>query len=299
MLFKDIDEGPLDTLFWFFKGPNDYEDDPTDQTRALILELDLQVTHFFSLLADSPFTLVALGDEARDISEKLQTADTFKRKHRCCKEPNMEEKLDDAYPTADALAHDREFQLLMQNWAKIGEICSMQVERLIAAIKASTEHKRPNLERLCASGFLAEWHAAHMTAGGRDSKYHTVEDLVQAGAPLNAASAGKRERTTPNAGRGHIEYSNEKYTEVENANGGKLPRARMLDLKRRFSAEYWVLPAAEQQCYEEAARNKLTLDLDLPPQPDDVEDYDRNRKGVLWGGTPHYITQSTQKKRKT
>ena len=83
-------------------------------------------------------------------------------------------------------------------------------------------------------------------------------------------------------GRGHIEYMNTMYNERKKQNGNKpFSREEQLDLKRMFANAFWSLPEAQQDHWEFMAQNKRPTDVDLPAEPDRVQDY--FRKTVLWG----------------
>ena len=279
-IFEEIATGPLQTLFW-------YLGDATDEVRLLTLELCLQSDWRFSKFDQEPFSLVAFGDLTRTYDDKIGRATTFKKKPFCCREPDMEDKVWMRYDTPDAIVNDIDFEHLMANWSAIAGVCSMDVERLIALIKAAIEVKRPPAERVCASGFLSQWHTEHLAAGGRDAKFHKRTDLVASGAPLNSAGVSKNQKATPNEGRGHIEYMNLKYAERKAANGGPFPREQALQLRRQLCNEYWTLPLDEQQKYEFVSRNKVETDISLPaePTPSEALLYDRNNRGVLWGNS--------------
>ena len=132
----------------------------------------------------------------------------------------------------------------MRNWSEVGKLTSMHVERLLALIKRSVEAKRPPAERVCSSGALTQRHAEHIAAGGREAKVLDLEDLLNAGAPLNANRAHVAK---PLEGRVHIEYMNEKYTERKRVRGRPFSNQEKLDLRRYLCGEFLTMPRAEQQ----------------------------------------------------
>ena len=103
------------------------------------------------------------------------------------------------------------------------------------------------------------------------------------GAPLEAARQTVQKQEL--AGRGHIEYMNEKYKERRVAHGRAFPQEEAIQIKRMLCAEFLGLPRREQRRYEEIAQNRAlaATDVDLPPEPEAVHDYDRNAGNVLWG----------------
>ena len=244
----------------------------------MILEMDLQVIWAFEPMHQSPFSLVVLGDPKASEDTKLRTARAAKAKPYCCREPGMEDPLWEFYISAEDLTYDMEFAWLMQNWNLVAMLCSMQVERLLARVKSCTQTKRPPAERVCASGFLSEWNAAHLAAGGRNTKYFEAGDLIQAGAPLNAASDDAE--GMPKRARGNILYMSEKYKEFTGIQG-KQTYQNTLAVKRGFCDEFWTLPEATRDRYDLRAQNTTSTDLDLPDMPEAVNDYNRNGKNVL------------------
>ena len=125
---------------------------------------------------------------------------------------------------------------------------------------------------------MSEWNAAHLAAGGRNTKYFEAGDLIQAGAPLNAASDDAE--GMPKKARGSILYMNEKHTEFT-AIQGKRTFQNMLAARRGFCDEFWTLSEATRDRYDLRAKNTTSTDLDLPDMPEAVNDYNRNGKKVL------------------
>ena len=148
---------------------------------------------------------------------------------------------------------------------------------------AGYEAKRPHAERVCASGLLAQWHAEHLAAGGRDQNYHLMKDMIDSGAPLNAARKPGG-AVVPMEGRGHIEYMNQQFAERKKVNGGPFPHHQALEIRRALCAEYRALPLNEQLKYQIMAQNSKLTDIDMP-EADAVSDYERSGHLVLWGNS--------------
>jgi hypothetical protein len=279
MIFARTDEGSLSTLFWFFKGENDYEEYADDDIRGMALEMGLQVDWHFMKYKMGSFTLLALCDVTRSDEEKSVVATDFTRKPRCCTEPDMEEKIWEKHRTPEELKNDEELQEVMGNWDSVARLTSMQVERLLAQIKCSVEHKRPPAERLLNSGFLSQWNSEHLSSGGRDAKINRAEDMVKAGVPLNIAR--QTAMKTKKAVCGQMMYMNEKYTERRIVNGRSFEKAYASPLKAMLANEFWTLPRNEQEKYEEMGRDKILKELIEEEMPDAIDDYSRN-KTILW-----------------
>jgi hypothetical protein len=180
MLFEPIESGPLACLFWYFDGDNVYEsgDVVVESVRPLLLEMSLQISFFFDGVKDFPNLFVALGDESRPRSERLEIGQRFRQKPQCCREPGCEDKVYNSFESAEAMVDDLDFRDLWQNCDRVSRLSSMQVERLLAQIKAAIrERHRPEVERVCAGGLLTQWNAEHLAAGGSSAKFTTIKEL--------------------------------------------------------------------------------------------------------------------------
>lgn len=71
------------------------------------------------------------------------------------------------FSNAPALLADDDFAELMRWCAKEIKLSNMDVERLLAQVRASAPKDRASVERTCSSGMLAQWLHEHMDGGGR------------------------------------------------------------------------------------------------------------------------------------
>ena len=257
MIFSSIQSGPLRTLFWYFDGADQYEADITDEVRATALEMGLQTAWHFAYLDSEPFSLVVLADVTRPIVERLQRANKFKRKLKCCREDGMEDKVWNHFPTGQAMLDDWEFLQLMSNWDERHKLCSMQVERLLALIKKSVEEGRPPAERICASGFLNQWLSEHLSAGGDDPRINSEKAAISVGAPLNRAATATAD-SLPEKGRGFLKYMHEQYA-LKKREHGPFSKQEARELQAALCNEFWSLPLAKQQEYNFRAKNEMSV----------------------------------------
>ena len=283
MLFERISLGPLETLFWsvelnIAEGVHERIEDPT---REKILSMALQVQFWFNKFHDPPFSLVQIADKSKPYAKRLAVAAAFKRWNLCDLEAGMAEPLSLFYPTAIAMLSDEELIDVLGNWTEVALICSMQVERLIALIKKSVEAKRPPTERLCSSGFITQWSAKHVAAGGQNPKIVDPQAMVNAGAPLNFTH---KKKSIPSEGRGHIEYISTKYAERKLHNGGRFSKEAGIQVQKELALEYRTLSLGDRLLWDHQAKNR-SGGPDLLDVPFPVDNYDRNRAGVLWGLT--------------
>ena len=96
----------------------------------------------------------------------------------------------------------------------------MNVERILAKYKrASAQYgcRKPTIERHSSSGFLSEWHTAHLKVGGNDAKVAKAENLVaDQQAPLKLT--GKKKKV-PTLARGHLKRAAEYVQSYKDLHG--------------------------------------------------------------------------------
>ena len=82
--------------------------------------------------------------------------------------------------TSLALLDNVRFPLVLLAWVDGTKLCSMHIERLLAALRNSLpKFGAPDVERASASGLLTQWRTAHKQAGGRPVGVVTREELCE------------------------------------------------------------------------------------------------------------------------
>ena len=103
----------------------------------------------------------------------------------CCQRVQSEEGLESPV-----------FLRLLRALIREGDVANMPVENLLAEIKTACGYSKmkPNYERLCFLGRLAQAMKLHVKCGGNDNRKLTRDDVLKRGIPVRAAAAGKSAR---------------------------------------------------------------------------------------------------------
>lgn len=96
------------------------------------------------------------------------------------------------HPTLESFRGDATMMSAIEDWAAHAKLANMHTERLLSLIKKSSPGKYPAAERICSSGYLAQWLREHRKAGGVDPRGTAANaDLVDSGGPMPWAPHSK------------------------------------------------------------------------------------------------------------
>ncbi len=200
----------------------------------------------------------------------------------CCLERRFAKKLRQMFPSAESMLKDKYFWRALRLFGRYALIANMGVERLLAQVRQSINHKLPFLERLCSNGFLSPCLSLHTASGGKDPRVEDAEDMRDLGVPLARFDKAANRASRPCAPG--IAYAN--------AHAGKRPRPESqsyAEFRRSLHAEYQDLPAADKQkwldkCSDMHAQKVAENYSAVPDLPDTSE---LEATGLLGLGDKH------------
>jgi len=224
--------------------------------------------------------LLSLVDPATSERDKSALAQKVFDEKRCCLDPHCTRKVRDLLLGPTELLEDTELMSTLRSWSMKGRVCNMHVERIFARVRQSTPQTSPNIERVCAAGFLKELSLAHVKAGGTLPGVVFRSDLLAENTPIQAVrgeALGK-----PAMARGHITYMTHKLDE---ARGGmprnKLPQAEQAAVRKAAMAEWRAMSPESAKVWVDRARDQAAV----PDTPADevIEPATFYDSDVLWG----------------
>lgn len=227
-----------------------------------------------------PYPLLSLVDPTTSERDKSALAQKVFDEKRCCLDPHCTRKVRDLLLGPTELLEDTELMSTLRSWSMKGRVCNMHVERIFARVRQSTPQTSPNIERVCAAGFLKELSLAHVKAGGTLPGVVFRSDLLAENTPIQAVrgeALGK-----PAMARGHITYMTHKLDE---ARGGmprnKLPQAEQAAVRKAAMAEWRAMSPESAKVWVDRARDQAAV----PDTPADevIEPATFYDSDVLWG----------------
>jgi len=249
-LSKDASTGPFAVILQHFAS-----DDPVKQlqmTSELFYKQARLIAHLRWRLEDPCqdwfIQLLRAVHPRLSEAEQSDVVEKFWKASKCDMAANSSLKFRSQYSGPSHMFNAQSFKMLMRRFGRVGRLCNMQTERLLALIKASTDLKSPTLDRVISSGFLTQLRTEHMNAGGSDPRYVTGTALKEDGAPLQSSV---RSSNHPNKVRPCILYANIKMEQHRHnmAVAGQ-PAPSKLETSRlmsEFAASYSSLSEAERQ----------------------------------------------------
>lgn len=184
------------------------------------------------------------------------------------------------FASAEAMNDDADFRALLLAWIKTAKMDNMHVERLLSLIKKSGMEPlaAPMAERLCSTGFLAQWQKEHRSALGKDAGLSLRKNLIGDGAPLVAGHRQQKRKRTPNnaCGGGFLAFRKLKIAERH----AGMTREACHEWERQLASDWRDLPLERKQEFRTRARADLQA-RDTLPDPAQVEAH--KLKGMLFG----------------
>ena len=148
-------------------------------------------------------------------------------------------KLMDLYSSCQEMFNDANLVVALANWGYKTKLTGMHVERMLAAIKASTPLKAPHAERLLSAGYLGQWLQRHWhDFGGNDPRVVTQEQLLDAGVPL-VAKRKIDNQFKASGSRGHMCYAGEQRSLLAQQ-GHKISNQDKGALMQQWSDEFKI-----------------------------------------------------------
>ena len=171
----------LDVVWWQYSLDARMLASVRDQVTFLLFSAAAQTWWRFEVpYTNWPFRLLRMlkGDP-------LPVAEEFYAAPLCCLEGHMSGKLRALWPAAAAMANDDEFLRALRLWGTCAKVSNMHTERLLARVKRATGAQGcPVLESYLANGYLAQFLAEHIAAGGDDPRVQTNTKLADRGVLL-------------------------------------------------------------------------------------------------------------------
>lgn len=190
MLLNPADSTSLGVLWRHFEFEPDVCLNLKHEVHNILVGASAQIKWKYAFLENVPVILLkgVLFPAARNAVCKA-----FFETELCCLEPLMAGKLRLIFNTPEEMAGDHVFWDSLRLWGKQSRMGNMQVERLLALIKAAVPASTgpPTIENICANGGLTQYLADHRSAGGRDPRYQTAGELMEAGVPLERVAEDK------------------------------------------------------------------------------------------------------------
>ena len=121
----------------------------------------------------------------------------------------------------DAILGNRDLMDLLDLWVT-SRLTNMHVERLFARLRKASPSKHANLERMCSAAYCSEVLQEHYQAGSLHPSVVTRQELVDEGAPIQAAQL--RSTPMPTKARGHLIHMHKKLAKARQAAGGSLSK---------------------------------------------------------------------------
>ena len=189
--------------------------DLTFEDVKMVLKVLGQVRWRFSVFFEAwPFPLLRLCDATVSQAEQLRIAESLFSAPPCFVDAYCGQKLrmkyasDSTSTSANMLINDKDLMGVLTSWAEHARVCNMHVERIFALIRKSSPLKNPNVERACASGYLAQLSHSHKKSGGTDINSMTRADLLNSSTPISALK--ETVAANPSKARAHICYMTHK-----------------------------------------------------------------------------------------
>ena len=236
LLLQPVTSGGLRTVY------NHYESEAerlwmAQQSQELIASMVCQIHSRFMLLFKTwPFPLAKIADVRLDSQDREKVIDELWAAHDCCLDEHFGKKLRALYESRDAFLQDEVALAGLLQSARHTKLANMELERLLALMKASTAEKYPLVEHLAATSLLTQVLREHRRAEGDDPRRaQRRADLLRQGVPL----ACKKKQATQKSkmARGVFWYVKSKM-----ARGKRTKQQRNVE-RSRLSQQFWSLPA--------------------------------------------------------
>jgi hypothetical protein len=181
--------GPLGMLFSFF--PEEMHAQICRSARGMGLNFIGQLYWRFLHFTGFPFRFVALAHNGLTRAQRFGVVKEFHELKECCRCRHFGQKVFNMFDTAEDLFTDVDFARLMVVFGYSFKFCNMWCERLLALIRQSCDGDGVDIERVCASGLVAQLLADHRRRGRDDPCSTTRGQLLEDNVPLQCASSGE------------------------------------------------------------------------------------------------------------
>jgi hypothetical protein len=162
MMTQDLPDGILKSFFWYHGTSERCLND----TRTLVLGMDAQVFWRFLDLSGYPIEICRMVDPASRLTQTPQdVADKVYEANECDVDEHLVGKARQLFPSAKAMAEDKDFLAMLRGFVRIATCDSMQIERLLSLITsaaATSDAKAPSAERVLSTGLLTQFRKEHI-----------------------------------------------------------------------------------------------------------------------------------------
>ena len=237
---------------------------------------------FIPMFESYPHLVAKIVDPRLTEAQQLEAAETFFDADMCDVDAGFGMRLREVCQSARALLADEDTLSLLRIWARKTRLSNMNTERLIAKVRKCTPRKRPDLQRMVASGTLGQWSTKHLQVGGQDPRIVKASHLIEQGVPLRASKCGKFKQGARKwtKARPHMLYGNE-VVEVFRTRLQKPSPEQCAEVRRQAMRRFCTLPEATKHRYVKYLSDKVALgpvETERLPEP---RPYDP--EGSMWG----------------
>ena len=273
LVLEPLPQGNMATIFYHLNGIDDPLEDMSQfisSARAKLLSMACQVHwRFLGLYETFPFKLVKLIDPLATPFEREQCAREFLSSKTCCLDEAFSAKAQRLFTCSEQpsmqllseqLLSDTGFLDMLRGWNDCARITNMHIERLLVRVRKSTgATQSPNVDHLCAGGFLSAWLHEHACAGGMKPGVARAEDLIKADVPLarnkdfGSGQATDRRMVPP-----QFLYASDYVREVKKQRGSTtLTRQEYRDIFNEGIMKFSEEPENEQQVFKLRAETTI------------------------------------------
>jgi hypothetical protein len=259
--------GPVAYLLNFY--PNEMHFGIISEARAMACNFASQIWWRFLHLSDYPYQFGDLANRTLDAVDRFAIVKTFFALEECCRNKEFSAKVyaifKDAVEPAKSLFHDVDFAHMMVAYVFVFKFTNMWSERLLSLVRRSCRDDG-DMERICASGFLAQVLAEHIRLGGADPRCPTREHLLAEGVPLRCA----KKMTTHRSRGSFINWMMKAEDERRDA-GIKLPKAAYREWQKVMAGEFEQLDSEQRDLeHEEASASFAATEVEREKDASDA-----------------------------
>ena len=156
---------------------------------------------------------------------------------------------------------DARFKHGFRTWIYAFKFTGLWCERLLAQIRAASDHSDCDVERICSSGFLAQLTTQHRLSGGDDPRTNHRHQLIEEGVDLRC----KRKLGASKPRSSFVNYMLKQEKQRKDA-GKHLPKVQYREWQREQRDAFMALPKERRQVEQSEAKLAHTqkgIDADI------------------------------------
>ena len=268
MVRTPLASGELAAVFRHYGDAFGHRDELQTNARAMLLQMDSQLWWRSLRFETWPYPLTQIiHPRVTCMDEQLVVGPPFFKANLCCVDLDMRATCRQLFADAQEMVSNDEFISCLRTWARVGKLLNMEIERLLARMKAAMalgKGQVPDVLRAGATGLLSQWRLLHEASGGEDLSEHTRKQLQRAGCPIVAGRAARA--SNPSRRRPHVAFINARSAAQKAA-----AQAANLQWSRHDHAQSLRTAGEEWQCLSQADKDrwsdehflKVEADIDM------------------------------------